>query len=236
MALSHRTGGALDPTVYPLVCLWGFPAQAYRVPTDEEIAATLALVGPQHVRQSGTQVQLDDGTQLDLGAVAKGYAGQRCADALEDQGVAAILTLGGNVQTVGRKPDGTDWQVGIADPDAPETSLAVLQLRGTNSIVTSGGYQRYFTENGQRYHHILDPATGRPADSGLASVTIVAKDGLLADALSTALFVMGLDEAAAFWQESDDFEAVLIDAQGQGYVTSGLEDAITGCDFTVIDR
>ena len=122
------------------------------------------------------------------------------------------------------------------DPDAPETSLAVLQLRGTNSIVTSGGYQRYFTENGQRYHHILDPATGRPADSGLASVTIVAKDGLLADALSTALFVMGLDEAAAFWQESDDFEAVLIDAQGQVYVTSGLEDAITGCDFTVIDR
>ena len=89
----------------------------------------MALVGPQHVRQSGMQVQLDDGTQLDLGAVAKGYAGQRCADALEDQGVAAILTLGGNVQTVGRKPDGTDWQVGIADPDAPETSCCTAAAR-----------------------------------------------------------------------------------------------------------
>lgn len=236
LELSTRTDGALDPTVYLLVCLWGFPTKAYHVPTEAERTEALHKVGCSHVIQDGQTVILTDGAQLDFGAVAKGYAAQCCADYLQTQDIAAILTLGGNVQTVGDKPDGADWQVGIADPDAPETTLATLHLRGTNAIVTSGAYQRYFLKNGVRYHHILDPVTGAPAESGLTSVTIVAADGLLADALSTALFVMGLEEASAFWRASYDFEAVFIDDAGKIFVTEGLADAIFDCDYTVIPR
>lgn len=236
LELSSRTGGALDPTIYPVVRLWGFSEKNYRVPTQDEIARALDRVGAGHVQLTGTQVTLSDGAQLDFGAVAKGYAGQQCADYLADQNLAASINLGGNAQTVGSKPDGSDWKIGIANPDSPSNALAVLNLRGTNAIVTSGDYQRYFERDGRRYHHIMDPATGAPADSDLRSVTIVAQDGLLADGLSTALFVMGLEKATDFWRRSDDFEAVFVDENKQIFVTQGLADSITDCDFTVIER
>lgn len=236
LELCRRTDGALDPTVYPIVRLWGFPDRDYRVPSQAELAQALSRVGYNNATVTGTSVQLAAGTQLDLGSVAKGYAGQLCAERLTELGVSACLNLGGNTQTVGDKPDGTPWQIGIADPDDAGSAIAVLTLQGTNAIVTSGDYQRCFTQAGQRYHHIMDPATGYPADSGLRSVTIVARDGLLADGLSTALFVMGLEEATDFWRQSDDFETVLIDQNRNLYVTQGLADRITGCTFTVITR
>lgn len=237
VALSERTGGALEPTVYPLIRLWGFPDKQYRVPAPTEITDALPKIGTSHIHVNENAVSLDPGTQLDFGAVAKGYAGQRCAQLLQETGVdAALLSLGGNIQTVGTKPDGSAWVVGITDPNQPDTCFATLTFTGTRSVVTSGGYQRYFEENGTRYHHIIDPATGFPAESGLQSVTIVTEDGLLADGLSTALFVMGLDEAIAFYRESDDFEAVFLTDVGEVYLTEGLVDAFSGAEHEVIPK
>lgn len=233
MALSRETGGALDPAIYSIVSLWGFTAETQHVPTEAEITEAKAAAGLSHVALDGNTVTLSDGCQLDFGAVAKGYAGQLCAGLAKDAGVAAVLTLGGNVQTVGTKPDRSDWQIGLADPDDPASSLGVIQLSGSWAVVTSGDYQRYFEENGVRYHHIMDPATGYPAASGLRSVTIVAQDGLRADGLSTALFVMGLERATEFWRQTEAFDAIFIDTQNQIYYTQGLEGKFS-CDGAVM--
>ena len=236
LALREETGGAFDPMIYPLVKLWGFTTGEYRVPAETEIAEMLAKV------RTGT-VELEDGmaaahgAELDFGAVAKGYAGAVLAREMKAAGVeSALLQLGGNVQTVGLKPDSSRWRVGIRDPWGGEDSyLGVLEV-GETAVVTSGGYQRYFEEAGTRYCHILDPATGYPASSGLASVTIVAEDGFLADGLSTALYVMGLDAAEEFWRSRDDFEAVLVTDNGRIYVTGGLRDCFACEEFQVIER
>ena len=143
-----RTGGAFDPTVYPLVCLWGFPSGEYHIPTEAELTGALAHTGAQHLQLDGTAAILDMGCSVDLGGIAKGYAAERCAHQLEETGAqAAMLSLGGNVQTVGSKPDGTAWQVGIADPNDPSSAIAVVRFTGSKALVTSGDYQRYFEQD-----------------------------------------------------------------------------------------
>ena len=235
LRLRDETGGALEPFLYPLTRLWGFTTGDYRVPSDAEIAETLAGIRGGSYTLEGDTASLH-GLALDFGAVAKGYAGQLAAERLRAAGVtSAILSLGGNVQTVGLKPDGSLWNVAIRDPEDPEGYLGVLAV-GETAVVTSGGYQRYFEEDGVRYIHILDPETGRPADAGLSSVTIVSADGLLADGLSTALYVLGLDRAEALWRDRSDFEAVLVAKDGASYVTAGLAEAFSGAEFQVIER
>lgn len=237
LAISERTGGAFDPTVYPLVRLWGFTEATQRVPSQDELQAALSHIGIENVDAQDGFAELKNGAQLDFGGIAKGYAAERCSSILQASGVeAALLTLGGNVQAVGTKPDGTPWAIGIADPAQPEQSLATLRFTGSLALVTSGGYQRYFEKDGVRYHHILDPKTGMPAQSGLASVTVLAQSGTLADALSTALFVMGLDEATEFWRASDDFEAVFITDDGEIYATAGAAELLDDCEFQVLTR
>ena len=168
-------------------------------------------------------VTLPEGMEIDLGSVAKGYAGQLAAQMLRNSGVeSALLNLGGNVQTVGAKPDGSPWQIGIKDPKG-EDAMMVLSI-ADQAVVTSGGYERYFEQDGQTYWHIMDPFTGHPADSGLISVTIVGDEGVVCDGLSTALFVMGLEKAADLWAQSGDFEAVFVTASGEVYITEGLRD------------
>lgn len=222
LAMSRRTAGAMDPTVYPLVRAWGFTTGQQRVPAREEIDRLLPLVGAEQVALAGNVLTLTPGSMLDLGSVAKGWSGDLLAADLKQAGISsAILRLGGNIQTIGTKPDGSDWVVGIQDPDS-ESMLARLPVRDC-AVVTSGGYQRSFTEGGETYWHILDPATGYPARAGLTSVTIVAPSGALCDALSTALFVMGADRAADHWREYRDFEAVLIHDDGSITITAGLE-------------
>ncbi len=235
LRLRDETGGVLEPFLYPLTRLWGFTTGDYRVPSDAEIAETLAGIRGGSYTLEGDTASLH-GLALDFGAVAKGYAGQLAAERLRAAGVtSAILSLGGNVQTVGLKPDGSLWNVAIRDPEDPEGYLGVLAV-GETAVVTSGGYQRYFEEDGVRYIHILDPETGRPADAGLSSVTIVSADGLLADGLSTALYVLGLDRAEALWRDRSDFEAVLVAKDGAIYVTAGLAEAFSGAEFQVIER
>lgn len=237
VAISRRTDGAFDLTVYPLVEAWGFTKDEQHVPSREEIAAALALVGYERLEQKLDVTFVSFDGRLDLGGIAKGYAAQKVVELLQDRGVeTAFVSLGGNVQTLGSKPDGSRWVVGIADPNEPSQAIACLRFDGSLALVTSGGYQRYFEENGVRYHHILDPKTGYPADSGLASVTVLAHDGALADGLSTALFVMGMEKASALWRESEDFEAVFITQDGGIYATAGAASLLTDCEYTVIER
>ena len=227
-AVYAESCGALDPTVYPLVKLWGFIGGDYRVPSAAEIAALLENVDFSAVTAADGAVALPAGMELSFGAVAKGYAAQQAAEAIAAAGVeSAILSLGGNVQTLGAKPDGSLWQVGVQDPADPAATLGTLSVTGGIAVVTSGGYQRYFEEDGHRYQHILDPETGYPAESGLTGVTVVCPDGARADALSTALFVLGEQGALELWRQAKDFELLLVTADGRAVVTPGLTDSFS---------
>lgn len=225
LEICRRTDGALDLSIYPIVRAWGFTTGSYQVPDEAEIQALLPLVDYRKIQYDATDgdVTLPVGMKIDLGSVAKGYAGQLVAQMLREHGVqSALLNLGGNVQTVGAKPDGSPWQIGIKDPQG-EDAMMVLSVED-QAVVTSGGYERYFEQDGQTYWHIMDPSTGHPADSGLISVTIVGDEGVVCDGLSTALFVMGLEKAADLWAQSGDFEAVFVTASGEVYITEGLRD------------
>ena len=223
LTLCEKTGGAYDPALGALSQAWGFSTGAYRVPEQDALAEAMQESGARLVQLDGTSVKLTNGAQLDLGGIAKGYAAGRVRAILQDAGVtSAIISLGGNVAAVGTKPDGSAWTVGLQDPDNPEAYFGTVSIEDA-CVVTSGAYQRYFEENGVRYHHILDPVTGCPAESGLKSVSVVAKDDTLADALSTALFVMGLDAGAEFQKRSGlSFEAVFVTDDNTVWITPGL--------------
>ena len=224
--MREETKGALDVTLLPLLKLWGFSGGVHRVPTAEEIEAARALTGAGKLKldEAAGTARLEKGSSVELGAVAKGYAGELVAAELKSRGVrSALLDLGGNIETVGMREDGTPWRVGLRNPFGGAL-LGTVEVADA-AVVTSAIDQRFFTdEAGNRYWHILDPATGKPAASGLASATVVASSGGRADALSTALFVMGADRAAAFWRERQDFEMVLVGMDGHVWITEGLLD------------
>lgn len=221
------TDGAFDISCEPLTREWGFYSGfENKVPSQKAIETALEGVGAEHIKIKDSTVTLDDNTSLDLGGIAKGYASHKAAEILKDNGVtSALMSLGGNVRAIGSKPDGESWSVAVTDPDDNSKSIGTLKI-SDKAVVTSGGYQRYFEENGQTYHHIIDTKTGYPADSGLKSATIVSDDDALADALSTALFVMGLEKSEEFYSENSSlFGAVFITDKGEIYVTDNLKDS-----------
>lgn len=224
LELSRETGGLFDATIYPLVELWGFPTDDPHVPGPSEITATLPLVDSGQVTLEGERVALGPGQELDLGGIAKGYASARVMDIFRAHGVeSGMAFLGGNVQTLGTKTDGSLWRIGIRNPAGDASSyLGVLSV-ADRAVITSGGYERYFEENGETYIHILDPRTGRPAQSDLQSATVISSDGALADALSTALYIMGSREATDFWaSRADQFDMILLTQSGELLVTQGV--------------
>lgn len=226
----RRTNGALDVSIYPIVKAWGFTTGVYQVPSEETISALLEAVNYNAIDYNTVikTVSLSKGMQIDLGAIAKGYAGDLAIESMKSAGVtSALISLGGNIQALGTKPDGSLWQVAVQNPENKESYAGVLEIEN-KAVVTSGGYERYFVgDDGEIYWHIFDPTTGRPAHNGLISVTIVGDSGMLCDMLSTSLFVMGLDNASAQWREYGDFEAVFITESHEIYITEGLENSFS---------
>ena len=227
-SVSQLLPGDFDITIAPVMDAWGFTTEERHVPTEQALSAALALVDSSQLEVDGaasTARLLRAGMEVDLGAVAKGFAAGEAEEALRGAGVErATIDLGGNVTVIGTRPDGDPWLVAVKDPRNTDGYLCILELEDV-TLSTSGGYERYFEEDGVRYHHIIDPKTGYPADSGLLSVTVVTANHVLADALSTALFVAGPEEALDFWRSRDDFELVLCTDDSRIIVTQGLEDA-----------
>ncbi len=192
--ISRFTNGAFDITVAPLMEIWGFRDKNYKVPGEGEIREALKNVGYN---------KLSPDTEYDFGAIGKGYAGDRAREILLERGVSSgILSLGGNVHAVGAKPDGSMWKVGIQNPDG-EGYIGYVNIED-KAVVTSGGYERYFESAGKKYSHIINPKTGRPADGDIKSVTVISENGALADALSTAFYVMGSEETKKLCKNSEN--------------------------------
>lgn len=232
------TNGAFDITIAPVMDAWGFTGDSFRVPEQSELDELLKYVNSDEIQiqeEPAYSVTLGEGQAIDLGGIAKGYTSDLVEQTFRANGIeSGKISLGGNVFVLGGKPDGSDWRVGIKDPRNESGLAAILSLRDAYAI-TSGGYERYFEENGKTYHHIIDPSTGYPADSGLLSVTVVAADngpdwagagnGAMCDAFSTALFVMGEEQALDFWRNGGyDFDLVLVTEDGRVVITAGLAD------------
>ena len=231
LSLSRDTEGLFDPTVHPLVKLWGFYDKAYHVPTSQELSQVLERVDYRRVTfdpDTGA-VTLGAGQSIDLGGIGKGFTSQRVTEIMKASGVtSAMLSLGGNIQCLGSKPDGSPWNIGIRNPWSQTGELYCAVQVQDQAVITSGGYERYFVEDGVTYLHILDPRTGFPAQSGLSSVSIVTSNGTLGDGLSTALYIMGLEKGSDYWRaHRDAFEAIFIADDGSLYATSGLQGRIT---------
>ena len=225
--LSQDSNGAFDPTLGKIIRLWDIAGENPHVPDQSEIDTLLPEVGYEKIQVDGNNVTLLDGCTLDLGAVGKGMGCDQIMDYLQTQPdvVGMILNLGGSsVMTYGEKPDGSSWKVALTDPrDTEGDYLGAITLDANQFLSTSGDYEKYFIEDGIRYHHILDPKTGYPVQNGLTSVTIVCDQGYLADGLSTACFVLGMDAAKPLL-EKYGAEAVFVDEDKNVYVTSGLMD------------
>lgn len=229
--ISAATDGLFSTTIAPLMEAWGFTSGDYRVPDEAELSALLAHVDDEEIAISDSTITIPADAKVDLGGIAKGFTSARVMEIFRENGVEnGILSLGGNVQALGTKPDGSLWRVGLQDPADERALFATLEL-ADKAVITSGAYERNFEQDGVVYHHIIDPRTGYPAESGLSSVTIVSDDGTLADGLSTALYIMGKEAAVEFWRSHrDDFDMVLLADDGAVTVSAGIADALTLSD------
>lgn len=224
--IGDRTGGALDISLYPVLKEWGFTTEDYHIPDDKILADLLSDVDYKRISISGNEVTLPENVQIDLGALAKGYTSDSIMEQMSADGVdSAIVSLGGNVQAIGGKPDGSAWKVSVRDPFAPDTDMCIVEIKD-KAVITSGNYERFFTgDDGKNYWHIIDPADGYPADNGLVSTTIIGDSGLECDALSTAFFVAGKDKAVDYWRSDRSFDMILVSDDGKIYYTEGIADS-----------
>lgn len=232
LEIGQSTGGVFDIAIYPVMEAWGFPTQEYQVPSAETLAQVLPLTDISNVSfdEASQEVKFDKaGMKIDLGGIAKGYTSSRVIDIFKENGIeSGMVNLGGNVQVLGSKTDGSSWKVAVQSPDDSTDYIGILDVKD-KAVITSGGYERYFEQDGVTYHHIIDPATGYPAQNGIVSVTIVSEDGTLADALSTSLFIMGLDKASDYWRaHQDEFDAIILTDDKTLYATAGIAESFTG--------
>lgn len=229
--IGDDTRGVFDISVYPLMEAWGFTDENYRVPSKDELENLLQHVHSDQIAcEEDNRIELlDPQMEIDLGGIAKGYTADKVIQVLKEHGVEhALVNLGGNISTLGSKPDGSLWRIGIQDPNDAESFIGGIECQG-KVVATSGGYQRYFEENGKTYFHIIDLSDGFPARNGIISATVVSDDGALTDALSTSLFIMGPEKAQEYWRShKDQFEAVLVEDDGAIWITQGLEGSFLG--------
>lgn len=217
--------GTLDITIYPVLREWGFTTQEYKIPDNETLDRLIANVDYSAIRIDGNIISIPEDYMIDLGAVAKGYTGDEVIAELRENGVeSAIISLGGNVQSLGLKPDGSQWNVAVKNPFIPDMTMCIVSV-GEKAVITSGNYERFFTgEDGNNYWHIIDKSDGYPADNGLVSVTIIGDSGIMCDALSTALFIAGTEQAQEYWRKNDGFDMILVTDDGRILYTDGIAD------------
>lgn len=217
LVFSELSGGAFDATVGPLAQLWNFSGvSGPRLPDSQEVTQTLPLIGWKKLEVDADKNTISlpsKGMAVDLGAIAKGYALDRAADKIRSFGIeSALINAGGDIVAFGTREPGKPWRIGIQDPRNPSGIIAVAEIND-RAVVTSGDYERFFMEGDKRYHHILDPQTGYPAQ-GVQSVTIVAPDGVTADALSTAVFVLGKRKGLDLVEAMPDVACLIVDSEG----------------------
>lgn len=229
LRIAGETDGAFDPTIEPIVKLWGIATDHPRVPGKGEIEGALPLVDYRRVSVSGGNVSKGAGQKLDLGGIAKGWIADRLSDKLRADGIkSALIDLGGNLSVVGESSERRAWRLGLQRPSSSRGEYFAIIEATDLSVVTSGPYERYFDRDGVRYHHIFDPKTGYPAESDLSSVSIVSKNSADADALCTAFFVMGLEKSVRFLKAHKDISAVLLTKDMKKvYATTNIKDKLT---------
>ncbi len=203
--------GAFDVTVEPLVRLWDINNGNTEVPSQDKIDAAVSLIDYNNFTYDPNVYTLANGSTVDFGAIAKGYMADLLKASLMSKGInSGLVNLGGNVITIGEKPGGKEWVIGVQDPQEPTGEiLGTLRVKN-KTIVTSGNYERYFIKDGVRYHHILDPKTGYPGGAGLASTTIVSNRSIDCDALSTTTFLLGIEQGLDLINRMEDFEVMFI--------------------------
>ncbi|EGO62034.1 ApbE family lipoprotein [Acetonema longum DSM 6540] len=229
--VAELSSGAFDITVGPLVKSWAIGTPQEHIPSYEELKKILPLINFRDLYVDDSAASLKrPGQMVDLGGIAKGFAGDEVIRIYKKFGIrSAFVNIGGNVITLGNKPDGTPWRVGIRNPrpDAGQTQqseqiLATVEVVN-KAVVTAGDEQRYFIKDGIRYHHILDPVTGYPARSDLMSVTLIMDSSFDADALDTAVFILGLEKGRELIRQFGGIEAVFITADKKIYITDGIK-------------
>lgn len=228
LEMNRVSGGAFNIAVGPAAALWHFTDGTAILPDPEELAQAIARADCSEIRIEGDTVTVPAEVQIDLGGIAKGYIADRIADHLREKGVrSALLNFGGNIVTVGKRPDGNPWVVGLQSPwgeRGKDFWAAVESCDGT--LVTSGIYERCFVLDGVVYHHILDPRTGWPVRNNLLTVTAIGRDSFLADAITTALFVLGPEEGMKLAQYYN-VHAVFLERGGRVSYTRGLDLMVT---------
>ena len=232
--------GLFDITVTPLVDLWDYK-HSYHVPEEGEVQRTMALVNFHDLilnSKDKTAALRNEGQSIDLGGIGKGYAGDRCINILQDSGISSgFVNIGGNVSTLGNRPEGSAWSVGIRNPRYENCLLGAVRVTG-KAVVTSGDYERYFIDlDGIRRSHILNPVTGYPTESGLISVSVIYDSATVGDALSTAVFTGGIEKGLGYLAHYPGAEAILVDKFQQVYITKGIKEnfqAVEGVDIWTI--
>lgn len=229
--LAADSQGAFDITVGALSRLWNIDAYSgednieYLLPTNAQLSEAMKTCGYQNLFLEDGSTRLEEGSQMDLGAIGKGMALDGIRSFLEKQGNAVsggVISLGGSILTWGTKQGELPWQIGIVDPSDTTSYVGTLSLSGVWCVSTSGDYERYVEVDGVRYHHILDPRTGYPADSGVRSVTVLSKSGLLSDALSTACFVLGIEDGMELAKRYHA-EILFVDSDGELVLSEGMK-------------
>lgn len=234
---SKLSEGRFDITIAPLVSLWGIGTEYASVPDEQEIKEAISKIDYRNIYlDEDMTIHINKDTQIDLGGIAKGYVADKVAEYIEQKHIDhALINLGGNILTVGHKPNGESWKIGVQNPfNARGKELGVATI-GEKSIVTSGIYERYFEEDGKRYHHILNPFTGYPIENDLAGVTILSDHSVDGDGLSTVVFSMGLEEGYKFVENLDNIDAIFVTDEKDIYLTEGAEKIfnLTDYDFKV---
>jgi len=228
---SVLSGGAFDPTIRPVVGLWGIQTDHARIPNNDEIDAGINLVNYKDIilDEKDSSIMLKrEKQELDVGAIAKGFAADEVKNVFKKNKIkSALINLGGNIFAMGNKIDGTPWNIGIQDPLKSRGEIVLSISVKNKSVVTSGNYERYFIHNGKRFHHIIDPLTGNPSEKGILSTTIVSDHSIDGDALSTCAFVMGLNRGMALIESIKGVDAIFITENKIVYSTSGIKENLS---------